>query len=106
MSVTTHTGGSILGHAVKRTEDQELITGAGLYTGDLPAEGSLHAIFVRSPIAHGTLGAIDVDEAKGMPGVDTRPMGSGAPPTAVSMPSIATALGKDGPPQTVRLSGT
>ena len=38
VSVTTHTGGSILGHAVKRTEDQELITGAGLYTGDLPVE--------------------------------------------------------------------
>jgi len=100
VTVTTHTGGSILGHAVKRTEDQELITGAGLYTGDLPVEGSLHAIFVRSPIAHGTLGAIDVDEAKGMPGVvavytatdldmPDRPGLPGVVPDAMSRPHLA-----------------
>ena len=100
MTVTTHTGGSILGHAVKRTEDQELITGAGLYTGDLPVEGSLHAVFVRSPIAHGTLGEIDVDEAKGMPGVVAvytnadldvadRPGLPGVVPDAMSRPHLA-----------------
>ncbi|HEY2223951.1 xanthine dehydrogenase family protein molybdopterin-binding subunit [Actinomycetospora sp.] len=100
MSVTTHTGGSILGHAVKRTEDQELITGAGLYTGDLPVEGSLHAVFVRSPIAHGTLGEIDVAEAKGMPGVVAvytnadldvadRPGLPGVVPDAMSRPHLA-----------------
>lgn len=69
MTVTTHTGGSILGHPVKRTEDRELITGAGVYTGNMPVEGALHAFFVRSPFAHGTLKSIDVDEARGMPGV-------------------------------------
>ena len=58
MSVTTHSGGSILGHPVKRTEDRELITGAGVYTGNMPVQGALHAFFVRSPIAHGTLGDI------------------------------------------------
>jgi aerobic carbon-monoxide dehydrogenase large subunit len=100
VSVTTHTGGSILGHAVKRTEDQELITGAGLYTGDLPVEGSLHAVFVRSPIAHGTLGEIDVDEAKKMPGVVAvytnadldvadRPGLPGVVPDAMSRPHLA-----------------
>lgn len=101
MSVTTHTGGSILGHAVKRTEDRELITGAGRYTGDLPVEGSLHAVFVRSPIAHGTLGGIDVDEARGMPGVvavythddlglPDRPGLPGVVPAAMSRPHLAT----------------
>ena len=100
MTVTTHTGGSILGHAVKRTEDQELITGAGQYTGDLPVEGSLHAVFVRSPIAHGTLGNIDVDEARGMPGVvavytateldvPDRPGLPGVVPDAMSRPHLA-----------------
>ncbi len=100
MSVTTHTGGSILGHAVKRTEDQELITGAGLYTGDLPVEGSLHAVFVRSPIAHGTLGDIDVEEARGMPGVVAvytnadlevadRPGLPGVVPDAMARPHLA-----------------
>jgi carbon-monoxide dehydrogenase large subunit len=100
VSVTTHTGGSILGHAVKRTEDQELITGAGQYTGDLPVEGSLHAVFVRSPMAHGTLGEIDVDEAKGMPGVvavytaadlemPDRPGLPGVVPDAMARPHLA-----------------
>ncbi|MDL5160375.1 xanthine dehydrogenase family protein molybdopterin-binding subunit [Actinomycetospora termitidis] len=100
MSVTTHTGGSILGHPVKRTEDQELITGAGLYTGDLPVEGSLHAVFVRSPIAHGTLGDIDVEEARSMPGVVAiytaadldvadRPGLPGVVPDAMARPHLA-----------------
>ncbi|MFC5064107.1 xanthine dehydrogenase family protein molybdopterin-binding subunit [Actinomycetospora atypica] len=100
MTVTTHTGGSILGHAVKRTEDAELITGAGAYTGDLPIEGSLHAVFVRSPMAHGTLGSIEVDEAKAMPGVVAvwtaadldvadRPGLPGVVPDAMSRPHLA-----------------
>ena len=67
MSITV--GGSILGHSVKRTEDQGLITGAARYTGDLPVEASYHVHFVRSPIAHGTLTGIDVDEARARPGV-------------------------------------
>ena len=67
MSIAT--AGSILGHSVKRTEDRSLITGAGDYTGDLPIEGSLHAVFVRSPFAHGTLTGVDVSEARQRPGV-------------------------------------
>ncbi|MBP2368127.1 xanthine dehydrogenase family protein molybdopterin-binding subunit [Pseudonocardia parietis] len=68
MSITTQ--GSYLGNRVLRTEDRELITGAGDYTADLPHPGAYHAVFIRSPIAHGTLGAIDVDEARALPGVE------------------------------------
>lgn len=67
MTVTTQ--GSVLGNRVLRTEDQELITGAGDYTADLPVEGAYHVAFVRSPFAHGTLGGIDTGDAAGMPGV-------------------------------------
>ena len=67
MTVTTQ--GSILGNRVLRTEDRELITGAGDYTADLPVEGAYHVAFVRSPIAHGTINGIEADEARGMPGV-------------------------------------
>ena len=69
MTITPSRSGSIFGHSVKRTEDQGLITGAEKYTGDLPIEGSYHVVFVRSPIAHGTLNSIDVEEARSRPGV-------------------------------------
>ncbi|MEQ9163178.1 MAG: xanthine dehydrogenase family protein molybdopterin-binding subunit, partial [Ilumatobacter fluminis] len=62
--------GSILGNRVSRTEDPELLTGAGKYIADLDlGEGALHAVFVRSDIAHGIINSIDVDEARSMPGV-------------------------------------
>jgi carbon-monoxide dehydrogenase large subunit len=62
--------GSILGNRVTRTEDPELLTGSGKYIADLDlGEGALHAVFVRSDVAHGTINSIDVSEAKAMPGV-------------------------------------
>jgi carbon-monoxide dehydrogenase large subunit len=63
------TAGSVLGNSVTRTEDPELVTGSVQYTADLPVAGSYHAVFVRSPIAHGTLSAVDAAEARGQPGV-------------------------------------
>ena len=61
--------GSILGNRVIRTEDPRLLTGAARYIADLPLDAPLHAVFVRSDIAHGTIESIDVDEARAMPGV-------------------------------------
>jgi carbon-monoxide dehydrogenase large subunit len=54
---------------VTRTEDPALLVGAGRYLADLPLEGALHAVFVRSDVAHGTIDAVHVDEATAMPGV-------------------------------------
>ncbi|RZT85008.1 xanthine dehydrogenase molybdenum binding subunit apoprotein [Pseudonocardia sediminis] len=67
--MTLTTQGSFLGNRVLRTEDQELITGAGDYTADLPVEGAYHVAFVRSPFAHGTITSIETEEARGLPGV-------------------------------------
>ncbi len=61
--------GSILGNAVRRLEDPTLLTGAGKYVDDLVETGTLHVAFVRSTVAHATLGAVDAADALSMPGV-------------------------------------
>ncbi len=61
--------GSILGTRVTRTEDPALLTGAARYLADLPLDGRLYAVFVRSDVAHGVLRAIHLDDARAMPGV-------------------------------------
>jgi aerobic carbon-monoxide dehydrogenase large subunit len=60
---------SMLGTNVLRTEDPALLTVGGRYVDDLPFDGALHAVFVRSTVAHGEIAAIDTSEAAAMPGV-------------------------------------
>ncbi len=59
----------ILGSPMLRSEDRALLTGTARYTDDVPCEGALHGVFVRSPIAHALVRSVDVDEARAMPGV-------------------------------------
>src|SRR5215475_2522299 len=59
----------VLGRSVLRSEDRALLTGAARYTDDVPCEGALHGVFVRSPIAHALVRSADADEARAMPGV-------------------------------------
>src|SRR4051812_9833097 len=47
--------GSILGNAVRRLEDPELLTGAGKYVDDLVEPNMAHIAFVRSTVAHANL---------------------------------------------------
>lgn len=54
---------------VKRVEDVRLLTGHGRYVDDIAPEGALHACFFRSPVAHGTITALDVSEARAAEGV-------------------------------------
>jgi carbon-monoxide dehydrogenase large subunit len=61
--------GSVLGHAVLRTEDPAVLTGTARYTDDIPVEGLTHLVFVRSTIAHARIVGIDTSEAVTMPGV-------------------------------------
>ncbi len=63
---------SILGTRVLRTEDPRFLTVGGSYTADLDdplLDGALHATYVRSMVAHGTITSIDLDEARRAPGV-------------------------------------
>jgi carbon-monoxide dehydrogenase large subunit len=61
--------GSILGHAVLRREDPEILVGGARYFDDLPIDDVLHVVFVRSTIAHAEVTGVDTSEAVGMPGV-------------------------------------
>jgi carbon-monoxide dehydrogenase large subunit len=61
--------GSILGRAVRRTEDPRLLTGAAEFVEDIACPGALHAAFVRSTLAHARIGPVDAGEARAMPGV-------------------------------------
>lgn len=60
---------SYIGAAVNRLEDHRFLTGRGIYAGDLSREDTLHAVVVRSPLAHGFIRGIDCANAKAMPGV-------------------------------------
>ncbi|MBD8869967.1 xanthine dehydrogenase family protein molybdopterin-binding subunit [Nocardioides donggukensis] len=61
--------GSILGNAVPRVEDPDLIRGRGTFVDNLRLDGTLHTAFVRSPYAHATLAGIDTGDAAQAPGV-------------------------------------
>lgn len=55
--------------ALRRTEDHRLLTGAGRYTDDVPADHALRLVFLRSPVAHGVIRRVDLDQARAAPGV-------------------------------------
>jgi aerobic carbon-monoxide dehydrogenase large subunit len=57
------------GRAINRIEDPALVAGRGRYTDDIDHPGQLHLVFVRSTYAHAALRSVDVEAARGMPGV-------------------------------------
>lgn len=57
------------GRAVRRIEDDGLLTGRGQYTDDLAPAGQLRLVFVRSPYPHARVAAIRTAGAAAMPGV-------------------------------------
>ena len=63
---------SILGTRVVRTEDPALLTVGGTYVDDLRVPEltwAARATFVRSPVAHASIGDIDVSAALAAPGI-------------------------------------
>src|SRR5215203_4949992 len=64
MSVRT-----LIGEAVHRAEDPRFLQGTGRFVDDLKREGMLHAVVLRSPVAHGRIRKIDASAARAMPGV-------------------------------------
>lgn len=77
----------------RRSEDGPLLTGRGRFTDDVDLPGQVHAVFVRTPIAHAVIRGIDVAAALGLPGVltvltgaDAQAAGLGAIPPAASFP--------------------
>ena len=57
------------GKAVRRVEDEALLTGQGRFADDVNAAGEAHVAFLRSPHPHARIVAIDTAAAAAMPGV-------------------------------------
>jgi len=58
-----------IGASSKRREDVRFLTGKGVYTDDMAMQGQVHAVMVRSTVAHGKIVSIDTTGALEMPGV-------------------------------------
>jgi len=62
--------GGWIGRSLERVEDAALLRGAGRFADDLPTPaGTLHAAFVRSPLAHARVLSVDTERARALPGV-------------------------------------
>ena len=51
---------SFVGRSVLRREDRRLLTGRGQFIADLDLPRMLHAVFVRSPVAHARIKGVDL----------------------------------------------
>jgi carbon-monoxide dehydrogenase large subunit len=60
---------SYIGSAVERREDLRFVRGRGEYVDDLCPDGVLHAVILRSPVAHGRIASIDAAAALQLKGV-------------------------------------
>jgi carbon-monoxide dehydrogenase large subunit len=58
-----------VGRSLLRREDQRLVTGQGQFVADLVLPRMLHAVFVRSQVAHARIRSVDLSKAAAMPGV-------------------------------------
>jgi carbon-monoxide dehydrogenase large subunit len=63
------TNAPFIGRSIKRREDRRLLTGRGQFIADFELPHMLHAAFVRSPVAHARIRAIDLSRAAAVPGV-------------------------------------
>ncbi len=54
---------------VHRVEDLRLLTGQGRFMEDTAPRDALHAVFLRAPLAHGRIVALDLGAARESPGV-------------------------------------
>jgi carbon-monoxide dehydrogenase large subunit len=63
------TPNTLVGRAVERTEDLRFLTGKGTFADDYEPAGALHAVILRSSVAHGRIRRIDAKAALRIPGV-------------------------------------
>src|SRR5262249_55489183 len=85
--------------SILRREDHRLLTGRGQFIADLALPNMLHAVFVRSPVAHARIRGVDLSRAAALPGVacalggaDLLQLLPPVPDTRLSLPSKWTTL--------------
>jgi aerobic carbon-monoxide dehydrogenase large subunit len=59
----------LVGSAIRRKEDPEILLGEARYTQDVTLPGMLHAAILRSPYAHARIRGVNLDRALALPGV-------------------------------------
>jgi aerobic carbon-monoxide dehydrogenase large subunit len=94
--LTTEDG---IGVPVRRREDRRFLTCRGRYVHDIVRPGQLHALFLRSPHAHGEILAID--KTKAMASHSVAAIFTGADVAADKLNGVPCAwgiVGKDGSP--------
>src|SRR5215813_10761594 len=64
-----NTGHPYVGRSLLRREDRRLLTGQGQFVADLVLPRMLHAVVVRSPLAHAVIRSVDLSRAIAAPGV-------------------------------------
>ena len=60
---------TMIGAKIHRREDPRMVQGQGRYTDDFVRPGTTYLAMVRSPYAHARIKAVDVAEARKIPGV-------------------------------------
>jgi aerobic carbon-monoxide dehydrogenase large subunit len=76
---------AFIGRPLRRREDWRLLTGRGCFIADFELPRMLHAAFVRSPLAHARVKAVDLSQAAAVPGVV---YGLGGPELAELLPPV------------------
>src|SRR5258707_4436246 len=62
-------GNGYVGRSLPRREDRRLLMGRGQFVADLKLPDTLHAVFVRSQVAHARIRSVDLTRALAAPGV-------------------------------------
>ena len=93
---------TLVGRALPRAAARRLIAGRGRYTDDLRMPGMLHVAFLRSPLAHGHMVALDLNPARAIPGVvaafDGRALASVCPAWTTTFASLPAHRSAPQPP--------
>ncbi len=72
---------TIVGHGVTRYDAPDKVTGRARYTADIRLPGMVYGKILASPIPHGLIRRIDVDQARALPGVLAVITGADVPDT-------------------------
>jgi len=103
--VVTPNAARFVGQSVRRREDPRLLTGRGRYVDDVTMPRLLHAHFVRSPVARGTLTGLDVTAARELAGVTAVLTAADVNHQAKSMWNSMMGPDAGGPPPRVLADG-
>src|SRR6516165_7456917 len=67
--IPARTTNALIGSPIERLEDMRFLRGRGQYVDDLAFDAMLHAVILRSPVAHGRIRAIDKSAALRLPAI-------------------------------------